>query len=492
MSEYTCPICNKIFNRYIHYDKHLSRRKSCLKPLIYEYENDSDLELIENIINDNNIHKCKYCNKNYNRRDSLMRHLKTTVCKEKKEHDEKNIFNSNQNKTQNETYPINNQLINIIVEKSKIIEELKNKIDSNQNTENLELSNNNIIKEPEPSTLILNDIVIIAREEDNYVNATQLCLAGNKKFNNWYRMDSTKELIKELEISEEENSKKAKTRIRVLENSKKAETGISVLENCETRIRVSQNPDQISDISKNLHNFNIENDDLHNNEILIPIVNSKNPDMGIPISQNSQNSDEKNYKTKFIQINKGNSSKFIQGTWIHPDLAIQLAQWISPKFALQVSKWIRSLIVNGSVSLNETYLNELKLKEIEIKLKDKKIKLLQDSFLKKQPRKIYPEKYIIYMLTTEDNKKKRIYIIGKSTNLRQRLSGYNKTSEHEVVYYRNCNNEEDMKLIETLVLTKLKIYIEKANRDRFILPLDKDITFFTNIIDDCIKYITPV
>ena len=38
------------------------------------------------------------------------------------------------------------------------------------------------------------------------------------------------------------------------------------------------------------------------------------------------------------------------------------------------------------------------------------------------------------MLTTEDNKKKRIYIIGKATNLTQRLSSYNKTAEHEVVY----------------------------------------------------------
>jgi hypothetical protein len=31
------------------------------------------------------------------------------------------------------------------------------------------------------------------------------------------------------------------------------------------------------------------------------------------------------------------------GTWLHPDLAIQLAQWISPEFALQVSKWTREL-----------------------------------------------------------------------------------------------------------------------------------------------------
>lgn len=30
----------------------------------------------------------------------------------------------------------------------------------------------------------------------------------------------------------------------------------------------------------------------------------------------------------------------IQGTWIHPQVAIHLAQWLSPKFAVQVSKWV--------------------------------------------------------------------------------------------------------------------------------------------------------
>ena len=50
-------------------------------------------------------------------------------------------------------------------------------------------------------------------------------------------------------------------------------------------------------------------------------------------------------------------------------------------------------------------------------MKDNKIKLLEDLCIKKQQRKEYPEKYVIYILTTEDNKKKRIYIVGKATKL---------------------------------------------------------------------------
>jgi hypothetical protein len=30
-----------------------------------------------------------------------------------------------------------------------------------------------------------------------------------------------------------------------------------------------------------------------------------------------------------------------QGTWVHPDVAIHLAQWCSPKFAVAVSRWVR-------------------------------------------------------------------------------------------------------------------------------------------------------
>ena len=80
-------------------------------------------------------------------------------------------------------------------------------------------------------------------------------------------------------------------------------------------------------------------------------------------------------------------------------------------------------------------------------MKDDKIKLLEDLYVKRQQRKDYPEKNVIYILTTEDNKKKRIYIIGKAIKLKNRLSTYNKTSEHEVVYYKSCKSEEDMNVI---------------------------------------------
>lgn len=48
-------------------------------------------------------------------------------------------------------------------------------------------------------------------------------------------------------------------------------------------------------------------------------------DIGIPIS-------------KLIQVVRG--ANVTQGTWVHPQVAINLAQWLSPQFAVQVSKWV--------------------------------------------------------------------------------------------------------------------------------------------------------
>lgn len=54
-----------------------------------------------------------------------------------------------------------------------------------------------------------------------------------------------------------------------------------------------------------------------------------------------------------VEIIRGHVSKYQQGTWIHPDLGIHLAQWISPEFSLQVSKWVRELIITDEVKLGQ-------------------------------------------------------------------------------------------------------------------------------------------
>lgn len=44
-------------------------------------------------------------------------------------------------------------------------------------------------------------------------------------------------------------------------------------------------------------------------------------------------------ETQLIHIISGGNPK-LQGTWVHPYIAINLAQWLSPKFAVKVSQWV--------------------------------------------------------------------------------------------------------------------------------------------------------
>jgi hypothetical protein len=128
--------------------------------------------------------------------------------------------------------------------------------------------------------LLLNNVSIEYREEDNYINATQLCKAAGKEFKHWHSLISTKELIKSLE------------------NILEAEVVFpTTLDSSDTLVK------------------------------------------------------------SLVDIKKGNSKLFTQGSWIHPDLAVPLAQWLSPTFAIQVSRWIRELCITGSTTIDSTKTN---------------------------------------------------------------------------------------------------------------------------------------
>ena len=439
---------------------------------------------------DNNNLNCQYCLKKYSSKSTLTRHLKDN-CKIKKQKDiekenklkvllEKDKLKENeinelkkqnqliliQNKKLNDKFnklnkndsnnnqinqihntikkletsipantnlTISSQLVEQLIQKDKQLEEFitqkNNNLKSKSNIpddnfddllETNTIIENEQIEDTKPMTLILNNDIIEYRKSDGYINATQLCKAGGKKFNDWYRLDSTKQLILEF---------------------------IKSNKVCDAGNPVSQT--------------NILFDNKINN-------NSKN-DINDLISE-------------YIDIKKGNSNNFEQGTWINPDLAIQLAQWISPSFALQVSHWIRTLFTKGKVEVN---LKIIKEKENEIKEHKKRIKILENMILKKQTRNKYDESVnVVYIITNEDAKLKRTYTIGKAKNFVDRLSTYDKLQTHEVIYSKSFENENMMKIAEDIVLAKLNKYKEIECRDRFILPIGADIKIFIKPITD--------
>jgi hypothetical protein len=88
-------------------------------------------------------------------------------------------------------------------------------------------------------------------------------------------------------------------------------------------------------------------------------------------------------------------------TWIHPDLAVQLAQWISPIFSLKVSKWIRELAMTGKVSLGEEKNNDELLKlQREIRLVETKYTKL----LKKRNYHKFKQGSVFYIISDSDGK----------------------------------------------------------------------------------------
>jgi len=165
--------------------------------------------------------------------------------------------------------------------------------------------------------------------------------------------------------------------------------------------------------------------------------------------------------------------------WICHEIAQQLAFWLSPIFAVKTGLWLKNLDISGET---------LKIKDKIIHNQNEKIKYFENTTLKKQRRNLYPEQNVIYILTTEFYKPHNTYIIGKAQNLENRLGVYNKTCEHEVVYYKSCGNDEVLNIVESIVLAKLTKYKEKANRDRFILPTGASISLFISEINNAIDY----
>lgn len=64
-------------------------------------------------------------------------------------------------------------------------------------------------------------------------------------------------------------------------------------------------------------------------------VKELSDDMGKPI-------------TELIQSLSGGNPA-LQGTWVHPHVAIHLAQWCSAKFSIRVSRWVHEWMTNGSI-----------------------------------------------------------------------------------------------------------------------------------------------
>ena len=189
---------------------------------------------------------------------------------------------------------------------------------------------------------------------------------------------------------------------------------------------------------------------------------------------------------ELIKQNAGGNGE--RHTWVHPQVAINIAQWISPAFDVKVSAWVYEVMMTGKVDITSTK----SYRQLQEENKDKQLKInyLTKKYVKRIPRTQFEEKNVIYILTTERLKKDNVYILGKASNLTSRLSTYNKSDEHEVVYYQQCLNEDKMAIVENMVFSKLEKYREAANRERFILTENLKVDTFIDTIKECVKFLS--
>lgn len=172
------------------------------------------------------------------------------------------------------------------------------------------------------------------------------------------------------------------------------------------------------------------------------------------------------------------------GSWIHPDLAVQLAQWVSAEVAIQVSRWVRELTTTGSVSINGPVRTDEELKEMERRVfdaetalakreqlladKDAKIKAMEARMLKAAVLadivEELPKNEYIYIATTDQYAATSRFKVGGTGDFKKRLVSYNsshtKADPFYYVYIARCNNYH---LIEATMKQLLRPYLDKKD-----------------------------
>jgi hypothetical protein len=194
-------------------------------------------------------------------------------------------------------------------------------------------------------------------------------------------------------------------------------------------------------------------------------------DMGIPISE-------------LIKVGSGSKCETSQ-TWSHPQIAINIAQWISPEFDVMVSRWVYQIILTGKMDIRDSKTTkELDEMNKENKLLKNRIKLLEGKTLQKQKREVFEnDKNIVYVITTEYKEAQGHYKIGKTKDLKNRLSTLNTSDKHEVIYYTSCKDKESMDLLEKLVHKRLNSKRIEPNKEWFLS--EEEAEDFIKIIEEC-------
>ena len=170
----------------------------------------------------------------------------------------------------------------------------------------------------------------------------------------------------------------------------------------------------------------------------------------------------------------GNGERHI---WVHPQVAINIAQWISPKFDLMVSRWVYELLLCGDVKLGE----ERSYEELDAKLKEantmienlneqitnmtfeyKKLRKAHRAILKHKSLHYFKKGKCFYVISNTKEKEDRIKI-GISCDINTRLKTHRTAIPFLKLHYLVFLNQN--KLLEDNMKQHYKNNLDPNNHE---------------------------
>jgi hypothetical protein len=371
------------------------------------------------------------------------------------------------------------------------------------------------------------ELIDIPIRSDGYMNATLMCKAYNKRFNNWNQLKETQDCIEAI---------KSITGIPVIDliASIAGNNGGSWI-HPDLAIQLAQwlSPMFAIQVSKELDRYkqqvsqinNIENGNstieavdkmftcqlkLSNEKIIdVPIrsdgyINAtisckaynKRVDNWMRLEQTQKmitaiENDTSHVREHLIQtVTTGN--KKLHGTYIHPDLQVTFCMWVSVDFAIQVSRWTRELLLTGKVELGK----EKTPLELDEKLEDlltNKIRFDLDPYTEKDV--IYFYHVVPKLEYAVENKEERdFYEFGVTSDIVKRDIAYTNDKHYKkvklknVIVYgdRNKASKGEKRIKNIIVDLDIKAVIGKK-RECFMATLDELDSIYKQAVEHSCK-----
>lgn len=173
-----------------------------------------------------------------------------------------------------------------------------------------------------------------------------------------------------------------------------------------------------------------------------------------------------------IDKNKGKNR---HGTYVHPIVAINIAQWISPECDVSVSQWICDLFINGQANANNpatlAEIEKLRNENLILETKYNKLVINHEKIkIKKSQHKFQNGNcfYLVRNISETDEK----YKFGITNNITNRIKTYRTISPllyiHRIIYLKEHST------LEKYVKIAFNVVGNELNNHEFIIDVNID------------------